>query len=145
MFLKISQNSQENTYARVSPVSSSLRPAILLKKRLWHRCFPVNFVKFLITPFLQNTSRRLLLWFTKMMYDVIITTAQLHSTMLELVLCAGSNPAHGMSEIGDGEDLVPAVNKVNRLSSVNHTKETIHHYHQLVVLTVLKISDLYVE
>ena len=25
--------------------------AILLKKRLWHRCFPVNFAKFLRTPF----------------------------------------------------------------------------------------------
>ena len=25
--------------------------AILLKKRLWYRCFPVNFVKFLRTPF----------------------------------------------------------------------------------------------
>ena len=33
----------------------------LLKKRLWHRCFPVNFAKFLRTPFSQNTSRRLLL------------------------------------------------------------------------------------
>ena len=32
-----------------------LRSATLLKKRLWHRCFPVNFAKFL-TPFLQNTS-----------------------------------------------------------------------------------------
>ena len=27
-----------------------MRPATLLKKRLWHRCFPVNFVKFLRTP-----------------------------------------------------------------------------------------------
>ena len=27
-----------------------------------HRCFPLNFVKFLKTPFLQNTSDRLLLW-----------------------------------------------------------------------------------
>ena len=36
-----------------------LRSATLLKKRLWHRCFPVNFEKFLRTPFLQNTSRRL--------------------------------------------------------------------------------------
>ena len=26
------------------------RPATLLKKRLWHRRFPVNFVKFLRTP-----------------------------------------------------------------------------------------------
>ena len=31
-------------------------PATLLKKRLWHRCFPVNFAKFLITPFSKNTS-----------------------------------------------------------------------------------------
>ena len=29
----------------------SLRPATLLKKRLWHRCFSVNFVKFLKTRF----------------------------------------------------------------------------------------------
>ena len=42
---------------------AGLMPATLLKKRLWHRCFPVNFVKFLRTPFLQNTSRRLLLYF----------------------------------------------------------------------------------
>ena len=35
---------------------AGLRPATLLKKRLWHRCFPVNFMKFLRTPFLQNTS-----------------------------------------------------------------------------------------
>ena len=26
------------------------------KQRLWHRCFPANFAKFLITPFLHNTS-----------------------------------------------------------------------------------------
>ena len=30
---------------------AGLRPATFLKKRLWHRCFPVNFVKFLRTPF----------------------------------------------------------------------------------------------
>ena len=42
---------------------ADLRPATLLKKRLWHSYFPVNFVKFLRTPFLQNTSGRLLLNF----------------------------------------------------------------------------------
>ena len=31
-------------------------PATLLKKRLWHRCFPVNFAKFLRKYFLQNIS-----------------------------------------------------------------------------------------
>ena len=35
-----------------------LRLETLLKKRLWHRCFPVNSAKFLRTPFLQNTSGR---------------------------------------------------------------------------------------
>ena len=40
---------------------AGLRPATLFKKRLWHRCFPVNFAKFLRIPFSQNTSGRLLL------------------------------------------------------------------------------------
>ena len=31
-------------------------PITLLKKRLWHRCFPVNFAKFLRTCSLQKTS-----------------------------------------------------------------------------------------
>ena len=35
---------------------AGLRPATLLKKRLWDRCFSVNFMKFLRTPFAQNTS-----------------------------------------------------------------------------------------
>ena len=41
---------------------AGLRPATLLKRRLQHRYFPVNFVKFLRTPFSQNTSGRLLLF-----------------------------------------------------------------------------------
>ena len=36
---------------------------------------------------------------------VVITTAQLHSTKPELRLCAGSDPARGVSEICDGDDL----------------------------------------
>ena len=46
VFFKILQNSQEKHLC--------LRPATatLLKNRLWHRCLPVNFVKFLRTPFL---------------------------------------------------------------------------------------------
>ena len=56
MFSEISQNSQEKRAGELQ--------AILLKKRLWHRYFPVNFVKFLRKPFLRNTSGRLLLYFT---------------------------------------------------------------------------------
>ena len=35
--------------------------ATLLTKNFWYRFFPVNFAKFLRTPFIQNTSGRLLL------------------------------------------------------------------------------------
>ena len=43
-------------------IQACAKPATLLKKGPWHRCFPVNFTKFLRTPFLQNTSGRLLLY-----------------------------------------------------------------------------------
>ena len=33
--------------------------SLLLKKRLWHKCFPLNFAKFLRAPFSQKTSGRL--------------------------------------------------------------------------------------
>ena len=33
---------------------ADLRPAILLKRRFWHRCFPMSFVKFFITSFYRT-------------------------------------------------------------------------------------------
>ena len=57
VFLEISQNPQENSCARVSFLITKLpQPATLFKKKLWYRCFPVNFAKFLRTFFLKNTS-----------------------------------------------------------------------------------------
>ena len=44
----------------------------VIKKRLWHRCFPVNFAKFLRTPFSQNASGRLLLSLPEQIYIVAI-------------------------------------------------------------------------
>ena len=58
---------------------SSLRSATLLKKRLWHWCFPVNFTKFLRTTFLQNTFGQLFLNFAvslKRFYIVIVKMKQ---------------------------------------------------------------------
>ena len=52
-FLEISHNSQKNACARVS----------FLKTRLWHRCFPVSFAKFLKISFLTEYLRWLLLAF----------------------------------------------------------------------------------
>ena len=40
---------------------ASLRPVTLLKKGLWHRCFPVDFAKLLRTPFLTEQLQWLLL------------------------------------------------------------------------------------
>ena len=54
VLLEISQNSQENICARVPfliKLQASFRPAALLKKRIWHRRFPVNFAIFLKIPF----------------------------------------------------------------------------------------------
>ena len=55
VFLKILQNSQENTSARLpffkrNSATLLKKPATLLKKRLWWKCFPVNFAKLLRTP-----------------------------------------------------------------------------------------------
>ena len=64
VFFKISQNSQENTCIGVSFLKkiAAWRPAALLKKRLKHRCFPVNFLRnfyehlFGRTPFFRSSA-----------------------------------------------------------------------------------------
>ena len=65
MFLKISQNSQENTCVTVSflIMLSVSGLQLYLKKRLRQRCFSLNFAKYLRIPFSQNTTRCLLLKF----------------------------------------------------------------------------------
>ena len=63
MFLEIFQNSQENTCGRASfLIKLQAWPTTLLKKRLWHGCFPVNFAKFLGTPLLTEQLWWLLLY-----------------------------------------------------------------------------------
>ena len=63
VFLEISQNSQGNTWAKglFFNKDAGLRPATFLKKRLWHRCLPIIFAKFLRTPFFKAYLRCLLL------------------------------------------------------------------------------------
>ena len=59
VFLEILENSKESTCARVPffNIVAGQRPATLSKKRLWHRCFLVYFVKFLRTPFITEHLR----------------------------------------------------------------------------------------
>ena len=56
MFLKTSQNPQGNIFVRFFFLIK-LQPEVcnFIWKRLWHRCFLVNFKKFLRTPFLKST------------------------------------------------------------------------------------------
>ena len=54
---------------------SSLRPATLLKKGFWHRCFPVNFAKIFRTPFLYYL-RQLLKGFFKKLFLKILQNSQ---------------------------------------------------------------------
>ena len=55
--LEIPQNSQENTCASDFNKDAGLSPTTLLKKRLWHRCFPVNFAILLRTRFFVEHVR----------------------------------------------------------------------------------------
>ena len=43
---------------------AGLRPVTLLKRRVWHRCFSIDFAKFLRKQFLQNNSGKLVLTIT---------------------------------------------------------------------------------
>ena len=73
VFLEIWQNSQENICARVSFFNkvAGLRPTTLLKKRLWHRRFPVNYAKFLKIPFFIEHLWWLLLKKRRFMYCIL--------------------------------------------------------------------------
>ena len=123
MFLEILKNSQENTCARVS----SFEALTLFKKRLWHECFPVNFVKFLKAPFLQNSwttaswnlslpsymdkkEKFTMFWIlhvlkVKVLWNFLVTKATLHSCSFKrgvLKICSkftGQNPCRSVISI----------------------------------------------
>ena len=62
VFLKMLINSQENKVPEsFFDKVAGLRPVTLLKKRLWHRCSPVNLSKSLRTPLLIEQLRWLFL------------------------------------------------------------------------------------
>ena len=72
-------------------IFSRLSPATLLKKRLWQRCFPVNFEKFLRTSFLY--SGRLLVIVIKS--DKILSIKKKRKIKIQVTyktqLCAAKN------------------------------------------------------
>ena len=68
---------------------AGLRSATLLKKGLWRRCFPVNFAKLLRTPFLQNTSERLLLKYSILPRKYFY---KFHLVLMSVNLTTSTNP-----------------------------------------------------
>ena len=54
----------------------SMSLQLYLKKRLWHRCFPVNFAKFLRSSFSQNTYGRLHLSFILSWHLLLVSCLQ---------------------------------------------------------------------
>ena len=74
------------TCARVSGLS-------LLKKRHWYRCFPVNFAKFLRTPFHIEHLWWLLLFFKKAIQLVTVVAIE-KSVIYSLKVCKYENYYH---------------------------------------------------
>ena len=65
---------------------TGLGPAALFKKRLRHRCFPVNFAKFLRTTFFKEHLQRLLLKMSVKNETLILETTKMWRWQLSIVL-----------------------------------------------------------
>ena len=73
---------------------------------------------------------------------VVITTAQLHSTKPQLRFCAGSNPAHGVSEIHDGEDPWQWSRLEIRLNAFLQSTIPQKQFIIFIIITKIKAKDL---
>ena len=91
MFLEISQNSQESTCARVSfLIKLQAEACNFIKKETLARCFPVNFAKFLRTPFPTEHLRWLLLYSTiNIIKLTVMLTLKFRSSYPEVFLIKG--------------------------------------------------------
>ena len=80
---------------------------------------------------------------------LVITTAQLHSTKSELRFCAGSNPARGVSEIRDDEDLWQRSRLEIRLNAFRRStitqKQFIHYvtYSNIFIMWLVPVSIMW--
>ena len=65
----------------------NLRPATLLRKRLWHRCFPANFAKFIRAPFIIEQLWWLLLMFlqTSQYWSLFLIKLQVSFSRIPMV------------------------------------------------------------
>ena len=86
-----SQNSQENTCVRIFlKIKLQTEACNFIKKKLLHRCFSVNFAKFLRTPFLTKHLWWLLLTFRKQQRHIHNPAQHLTRSVLRKQLTAFS-------------------------------------------------------
>ena len=97
MFLKISQNSQENIGARVSFLIKLQDAYNFIKKRLLHRYFPVNFAKGLRTLYFIEQLWWLLLW---VVYLKALKKSTEHMALFKSYFGAKRLPNHSFMQNG---------------------------------------------
>ena len=139
MFLEISQNSQKNTCTRDS---------FLIKlQRIWHRCFPVNLVKFVRTPFLQNTTGWLLLYET---FDQVLENLLVSGTIFTdpgsfYILNFHDIIIESFNNITlMRQDIIEKENKIMELSENSELKENdINHQITTINAALNKITSSY--
>ena len=73
---------------------------------------------------------------------VVITTAQLHSTKPELRFYAGLNPARGVSEIRDGENLWQWSRLEIRLNAFRRSTIPQKQFIIIIIIIILPIINL---
>ena len=93
VFLKDSQNSQESTCS--GSLVSSFKPEEYFgterHKRPWYRCFPINFAKFLRTPFFIEHLR----WLVLFIVDFLkIVTHRKHAIIFFNIFCSTAKGFH---------------------------------------------------
>ena len=111
----------------------NFKVATLLKKRLWHRCLPVNFTKFLRTPFLQNAVGRLLL--CNETFLMLIALKLLNRWFIRLkVTYSKQRYNHNFSKyfFEISERIILIVNDGSDLAQISHrnTSKIINEYNQ---------------
>ena len=89
-FLNTSLSNSDNFLGTDQEIQKQSPVGVLLKKRFRHRCFPVDFAKFLRALFLHNTSRRLILDFLQifLVWLLIQRFLQDYIFYLFLLLCS---------------------------------------------------------
>ena len=92
---------------------ASLMPATFLKKRLQHRCFPLDFAKFLRTPFFTVHLRRLLLFDLEKICGILNMPEPMTQNNFDKLSNLVNNAAKAVAEKSVADDTAEIKKKIN--------------------------------